>query len=176
VNSSFIGKIPSGIPNQINVVIEIPKGSNIKYEIDKDSGLLFVDRKLFTAMFYPCNYGFVPSTIEDDGDPVDVLVIGEFALVPLSILKAIPVGVLLTEDEEGQDSKIIATPINKIDPTFSFIKDVHDIPNSLKKQIEHFFAHYKELEGGKYVSITGWGNKEMAETKITEASKKYLET
>lgn len=173
MNSSFIGKIPSGIPNQINVVIEIPKGSNIKYEIDKDSGLLFVDRKLFTAMFYPCNYGFVPSTIEDDGDPVDVLVIGEFALVPLSILKAIPVGVLLTEDEEGQDSKIIATPINKIDPTFSFIKDVHDIPNSLKKQIEHFFAHYKELEGGKYVRITGWDNREMAEKRITEAIDRY---
>src|SRR5215207_5702788 len=133
VNSNLINKIPSGTPNQINVVIEIPKGSNIKYEIDKDSGILFVDRKLFTAMFYPCNYGFIPSTMEEDGDPVDVLVIGEFALVPLSILKAIPIGVLLTEDEEGQDSKIIAIPINKIDPTFSSINDVDDIPDPLKK-------------------------------------------
>lgn len=176
MNFNFIGKIPSGIPNQINVVIEIPKGSNVKYEVDKDSGLLFVDRKLFTAMFYPCNYGFIPSTMEDDGDPVDVLVIGEFALVPLSILKAIAVGVLLTEDEEGQDSKIIAVPTNKIDQSFSSIKDVQHIPDSLKKQIEHFFAHYKELEGGKFVRITGWGNKEMAETKITEASKRYLNT
>ena len=98
VNSNLINKIPSGSPSQINVMIEIPKGSNIKYEIDKDSGILFVDRKLFTAMFYPCNYGFIPSTLEGDGDPVDVLVIGEFAVVPLSILRAIPVGVLLTED------------------------------------------------------------------------------
>ena len=97
-------------------------------------------------------------------------------LVPLSILKAIPVGVLLTEDEEGQDSKIIAILANKIDPTFSFIKDVQNIPESLKKQIEHFFAHYKELEGGKYVRITGWGNKEMAETKITEAIERYMKT
>jgi inorganic pyrophosphatase len=176
VNSSFISKIPSGIPNQMNVVIEIPKGSNIKYEVDKDSGLLFVDRKLFTAMFYPCNYGFIPSTMEDDGDPVDVLVIGEFALVPLSILKAIPVGVLLTEDEEGQDSKIIAVPTNKIDPTFSSIKDVQHIPDSLKKQIEHFFAHYKELEGRKFVRIIGWGNKEMAETKISEANKRFFKS
>jgi inorganic pyrophosphatase len=174
VNSNFINKIPSGSPNQINVVIEIPKGSNIKYEIDKDSGILFVDRKLFTAMFYPCNYGFIPSTLEGDGDPVDVLVIGEFAVVPLSILRAIPVGVLLTEDEEGQDSKIIAIPISKIDSSFSSINDVNDIPDSLKKQIEHFFAHYKELEGGKYVRITGWGNREMAEKRITEAIDRFL--
>jgi inorganic pyrophosphatase len=173
VDSNFIYKIPSGSPNQINVVIEIPKGSNIKYEIDKDSGILFVDRKLFTAMFYPCNYGFIPSTLEGDGDPVDVLVIGEFAVVPLSILRAIPVGVLLTEDEEGQDSKIIAIPISKIDSSFSSINDVGDIPEGLKKQIEHFFAHYKELEGGKYVRITGWGNREMAEKRITEAVDRY---
>ncbi len=173
MDSNFINKIPSGSPNQINVVIEIPKGSNIKYEIDKDSGILFVDRKLFTAMFYPCNYGFIPSTLEGDGDPVDVLVIGEFAVVPLSILRAIPVGVLLTEDEEGQDSKIIAIPISKIDSSFSSINDVGDIPEGLKKQIEHFFAHYKELEGGKYVKITGWGNREMAEKRITEAVDRY---
>ncbi|HSF50308.1 MAG TPA: inorganic diphosphatase [Nitrososphaeraceae archaeon] len=173
VNSNLINKIPSGSPNQINVMIEIPKGSNIKYEIDKDSGILFVDRKLFTAMFYPCNYGFIPSTLEGDGDPVDVLVIGEFAVFPLSIIRAIPVGVLLTEDEEGQDSKIIAIPISKIDSSFSSINDVDDIPETLKKQIEHFFAHYKELEGGKYVRITGWGNREMAEKRITEAIQRY---
>jgi inorganic pyrophosphatase len=170
---NFVNKIPSGSLNQINVVIEIPKGSNIKYEIDKDNGILFVDRKLFTAMFYPCNYGFIPSTLEGDGDPVDVLVIGEFVVLPLSIIKVIPVGVLLTEDEEGQDAKIIAIPISKIDPSFSSINDVNDIPDALKKQIEHFFAHYKELEGGKYVRITGWGNKEMAEKRITEAIDRY---
>ena len=173
MNSNFVNKIPSGSPKQINVVIEISKGSNIKYEIDKESGLLFVDRKLFTAMFYPCNYGFIPSTLEGDGDPVDVLVIGEFVVAPLSILRAIPVGILLTEDEEGQDSKIIAIPISKIDSSFSYIKDIDDLPNMLKKQIEHFFAHYKELEGGKYVKIIGWGNREMAEKRITEAINRY---
>jgi len=173
VNSNFINKIPSGSPKQINVVIEIPKGSNIKYEIDKESGLLSVDRKLFTAMFYPCNYGFIPSTLEGDGDPVDVLVISEFVVAPLTILRAIPVGVLLTEDEEGQDSKIIAIPISKIDSSFSYIKDIDDLPEMLKKQIEHFFTHYKELEEGKYVKITGWGNREMAEERIIEAINRY---
>jgi inorganic pyrophosphatase len=173
VKSNAIDKVSSGPADQINVVIEIPKGSNIKYEIDKDSGTLFVDRKLFTAMFYPCNYGFIPSTLEDDGDPVDVLVIGDFSVVPLSVLKAVPVGVLLTEDEEGQDSKILAKPISKIDSSFTSIKDIEDISSELKKQIEHFFAHYKELEGGKYVKIIGWGNREMAEKKISDAIHRY---
>ncbi|MFL6329653.1 MAG: inorganic diphosphatase, partial [Nitrososphaeraceae archaeon] len=101
------GKNP---PDEINAVIEIPKGSNIKYEIDAESGVVFVDRKLFTAMFYPCNYGFIPQSREDDGDPVDVMVLGNDAVMPMSVIRANPVGVLLTEDEEGQDSKVIAVP------------------------------------------------------------------
>lgn len=168
-----IKKITSGSIDKLNVIVEIPKGSNIKYEVDKDSGFLLVDRKLFTAMFYPCNYGFIPSTLEDDGDPVDVLVLGEFSLVPLSVIRVRAVGVLNTEDEEGVDSKIIAVPIDKIDPGFTSIKDVNDIPQNIKNQIEHFFQHYKELEGGKYVKISGWGNKQMADKKITDAISRF---
>lgn len=166
---SAIKKISSGSIDNINVIVEVPKGSNIKYEVDKDSGVLFVDRKLFTAMFYPSNYGFIPSTLEDDGDPVDVLVLGEFILVPLSVIRVRSVGVLNTEDEEGIDSKIIAVPIDKIDPGFTSIEDIKDIPQYIKNQIEHFFQHYKELEGGKYVKISGWGNKQMADKKISDA-------
>lgn len=168
-----IKKITSGSIEKLNVIVEIPRGSNIKYEVDKDSGLLFVDRKLFTAMFYPCNYGFIPSTLEDDGDPVDVLVLGEFSLVPLSVIRVRAVGVLNTEDEEGIDSKIIAVPIDKIDPGFTSIKDVNDIPENIKNQIEHFFQHYKELEGDKYVKISGWGNKQMADKKILDAISRF---
>lgn len=168
-----IKKITSGSIEKLNVIVEIPRGSNIKYEVDKDSGLLFVDRKLFTAMFYPCNYGFIPSTLEDDGDPVDVLVLGEFSLVPLSVIRVRAVGVLNTEDEEGIDSKIIAVPIDKIDPGFTSIKDINDIPENIKNQIEHFFQHYKELEGDKYVKISGWGNKQMADKKILDAISRF---
>jgi inorganic pyrophosphatase len=168
-----IKKVNSGSIEKLNVIVEIPRGSNIKYEVDNDTGLLFVDRKLFTAMFYPCNYGFIPSTLEDDGDPVDVLVLGEFSLVPLSVIRVRAVGVLNTEDEEGIDSKIIAVPIDKIDPGFTSIKDVNDIPENVKKQIEHFFQHYKELEGNKYVKISGWGNKQMADKKITDAISRF---
>lgn len=161
--------LDSGTPDKINVVVEIPRGSNLKYEVDEETGMLFVDRKLFTAMYYPCNYGFIPSTLEGDGDPVDVLVLGEFSVHPMSVIRAHPVGILFTEDEEGQDSKVVAVPINKIDPTFSNVKDVNDISEPIRKQIEHFFEHYKELEGGKYVKIAGWGNKNEAEQRISEA-------
>ncbi len=164
------GKNP---PEEINVVIEIPKGSNIKYEIDKETGALFVDRKLFTAMFYPCNYGFVPQTKEKDGDPVDVLVLGNDPIIPTSVIRAMPVGVLLTADEEGEDAKIVAVPVAKIDPTFANIKDVNDVPEHLRDQIKHFFEHYKELEKGKYVKVTGWENKDLAKKKISEAMERY---
>ncbi len=164
------GKNP---PEEINVVIEIPKGSNIKYEIDKETGALFVDRRLFTAMFYPCNYGFVPQTKEKDGDPVDVLVLGNDAVIPTSVIRARPVGVLLTADEEGEDAKIVAVPVAKIDPTFANIKDISDVPEHLQDQIKHFFEHYKELEKGKYVKVTGWANKDLASKKISEAMERY---
>ena len=164
------GKNP---PDEINAVIEIPKGSSIKYEIDAESGAVFVDRKLFTAMFYPCNYGFIPQTREDDGDPIDVLVLGNDAVIPMSVIRANPVGVLQTEDEEGQDSKVIAVPIAKLDPGFSKITNIDSIPEHARNEITHFFEHYKELEKGKYVKIKGWENKEIAKKRITEAIERY---
>jgi inorganic pyrophosphatase len=154
-------------------MIEIPKGSNIKYEYDMESGFIIVDRKLFTAMYYPCNYGFLPNTLEKDGDPVDVLVLGENPLAPLSLIKVIPIGVLQTEDEEGHDSKIVAIPTSKIDPSFSIVNDIKDVPQHLKDQIKHFFEHYKELEKGKFVKISGWEGKESALKKISETIESY---
>lgn len=160
-------------PDQCTVIIEIPKGSNIKYEYDMESGFIIVDRKLFTAMYYPCNYGFIPNTLEKDGDPVDVLVLGETPLAPLSLIKVIPIGVLQTEDEEGHDSKIVAIPTSKVDPSFSAISDIGDVPQHLKDQIKHFFEHYKELEKGKFVKISGWEGKESAVRKICDAINSY---
>ena len=160
-------------PAEINAVIEIPRGSSIKYEMDDESGAIFVDRKLFTAMFYPCNYGFIPQTKEEDGDPVDVLVLGTDAVIPMSVIRANPIGVLLTEDEEGRDSKIIAVPIKKLDPSFSSVTDINNIPEYIREQIEHFFEHYKELEKGKYVKVLGWQNKEAANKIIYDAIQRY---
>lgn len=170
VDTLKAGKNP---PEEINVVIEIPKGSNIKYEIDDETGALFVDRKLFTAMFYPCNYGFVPQTKEKDGDPVDVLVLGNDAVIPTSVIRANPVGVLITSDEEGEDAKIVAVPVAKVDSSFADVKDIDTVPQHIQDQIKHFFEHYKELEKNKYVKVKGWENKESAKKKIAEAMERY---
>ncbi len=170
VDNLKAGKNP---PDEINVVVEIPRGSNIKYEIDDETGALFVDRKLFTAMFYPCNYGFVPQTREKDGDPVDVLVLGNDPVVPSSVIRANPVGVLITADEEGEDSKIVAVPISKVDPSFADVKDIETVPQYIRDQIKHFFEHYKELEKGKYVKVKSWENRESAKKKISEALERY---
>jgi inorganic pyrophosphatase len=160
-------------PDQCIAMIEIPKGSNIKYEYDMESGFIKVDRKLFTAMYYPCNYGFIPNTLEEDGDPLDILVLGETSLAPLSLIKVIPIGLLKTEDEEGQDSKIVSIPTLKIDPSFSTVSDIEDVPKHLKDQIKHFFEHYKELEKGKFVKVSGWDGKATAIKKISDAIKVY---
>ena len=160
-------------PEEINVIIEIPKGSSIKYELDITNGLIFVDRILLGAMYYPCNYGSIPKTKEEDGDPVDVLVLGNDPIIPMAVIRARPVGVLLTEDEKGHDSKIVAAPLNKIDPSFSAIKEVDDIPEYLRNQITHFFEHYKELEQGKYVKVRGWKGREIAKKQISEAINKF---
>jgi inorganic pyrophosphatase len=160
-------------PEEINAVIEIPKGSSIKYEIDAESGMVFVDRKLFTAMFYPCNYGFIPQSREDDGDPVDVLILGNDAVIPMSVIRANPIGILLTEDEEGQDSKVVAVPIAKLDPSFSNITNINNVPEHTRNEIKHFFEHYKELEKGKYVKVKGWEDKEVANRRISEAIDRY---
>ena len=160
-------------PEEINAVIEIPKGSSIKYEIDAESGMVFVDRKLFTAMFYPCNYGFSPQSREDDGVPGDVLVLGNDAVIPMSVIRANPIGILLTEDEEGQDSKVVAVPIAKLDPSFSNITNINNVPEHTRNEIKHFFEHYKELEKGKYVKVKGWEDKEVANRRISEAIDRY---
>ncbi|MDP9197455.1 MAG: inorganic diphosphatase [Thermoproteota archaeon] len=157
----------------VQVLIEIPKGSDIKYEFDPTTGFISVDRKLYTAMHYPCNYGFIPNTLEDDGDPVDVLVLGDSPLVPMSMIKVVPVGLLLTKDEEGSDSKIMSVPISNIDPSFSNINNIDDVPSYLLDRIKHFFEHYKELEPGKYVRVTGWGDRKSALEKISAATERF---
>jgi inorganic pyrophosphatase len=172
---TFISKLNSDNNPQdgVNVIVEIPKGSNIKYEIDVEKGALFVDRKLSTTMFYPFNYGFIPNTKEDDGDPVDVFVLGDYPLVPMSVIRANPVGVLLTEDQDGQDSKIIAVPIEKVDPSFSNVTDINSIAEHIRNQIKHFIEHHKDLEKGKYVRVVGWEDKEVAKKNISKAIDRY---
>ncbi len=172
-SKNIFDKLKSDPFDTISVIVEVPNDSAIKYEVDHESGFLFVDRKLFTSMTYPCNYGFIPNTLEGDGDPVDVLILGDFCLTPLSVLKAIPIGVLLTEDEKGQDSKIIAIPDRKIDQSYSSITDIDQVPLQIKNKIKHFFEHYKELEEGKYVKVLGWSNKEDAQRKIQTALANY---
>lgn len=164
------GKNP---PEDVFVVVEIPMGSNIKYELDKESGLVFVDRVLFTSMVYPFNYGFIPSTLEEDGDPVDVLLLSYDPFVPGSVVRARPIAMLEMEDEAGPDSKVIAVPHEKIDARFAKIKDVQDIDESLKNKIRHFFEHYKELEPGKWVKVKAWYGKENAVTAIRKAIERY---
>jgi len=172
---SVLDKIGPGekAPEEVNVLIEIPVNSGVKYEIDKETGVLFVDRILYTSMVYPFNYGFVPGTLEEDGDPVDVLVVSYDPLIPGSVIRVRPIGVLETEDEKGFDAKIVAVPADKIDPRFSNIRDIKDLPEALKQRIEHFFAHYKELEKGKWVKVLGWKGRDVALEKIKRAIERY---
>ena len=174
-----IKKIPIGKnpPNDINVIIEIPlKGDPVKYEIDKESGAMFVDRFLHTAMYYPTNYGFVPHTLSDDGDPVDVMVVGRHGVAVGAVMRSRPIGVLLMEDEAGHDEKILAVPHPKLHPFYDDVKSYSDLPATLLQQIEHFFSHYKDLEEGKWVKVIGWGGPEkvaeIIETAIKKAEKK----
>ncbi len=167
----FIDKISIGknSPHEVNVIVENPVGGvPVKYEIDKESGAVFVDRFLHVAMQYPGNYGFIPHTLSEDGDPVDVLIIGAIPVVPGSVVAVRPVGVLKMEDEAGGDEKIIAVPTSKLDPEFSDIEDYNDIPESKRKRIEHFFERYKELEPGKWVKVHGWGNVDVAKKMIED--------
>lgn len=149
-------------PEQVNVFIEIPAGSSIKYELDKESGVIFVDRFLYTAFSYPFNYGFVPGTLAEDGDPVDVLVLCDKKVAPGVIIPSVPIGMLEMEDEEGIDTKIVAVPTVKIDPLYGTWKDISDIPQPIKDKMKHFFEHYKELEPGKWVKIKDWKGKSDA--------------
>jgi inorganic pyrophosphatase len=170
-----IKKIPIGKnpPTDINVIVEIPlRGDPVKYEICKESGAMFVDRFLHTAMYYPTNYGFVPHTLSDDGDPVDVMVVGRTPVAVGSVLRSRPIGVLMMEDESGQDEKILAVPHAKLHPFYEDVKTYTDLPQVMLRQIEHFFAHYKDLEEGKWVKVTGWAGPEKAAELIEEAIKR----
>lgn len=160
-----ISKIPLGKnpPHDVNVVIEIAKGGQpIKYELDKDSGALFVDRFLHTSMLYPENYGFIPHTLSDDGDPVDVLVYTHLPVVPGAVIRSRPIGVLLMEDESGQDEKILAVPVSKLHSSYDSIKSYEDLPKITCDAIAHFFERYKDLEPGKWVKVKGWEGPERA--------------
>lgn len=165
-----ITKLPTGKapPSDINVVIEIPQGSQVKYEIDKDSGAIMVDRFLFTPMAYPAAYGFIPGTLADDGDPVDAMVLTPVGVVPGAVIRARPIGVLLMSDEAGQDEKLICVPHDKIHTLYTDVHKVEDLPLIVRESIEHFFTRYKDLEKGKWVKIEGWGDKARAEELILQ--------
>ena len=160
-------KAGKDVPNDINVIIEISaNGDPIKFEVDKDSGAVFVDRFLGTAMHYPCNYGYVPHTIAGDGDPVDVLVVAPFPLQPGVVIRCRPVGMLKMEDESGIDAKVVAVPVSKLTPLYDKVQTTDDLPELLLKQISHFFEHYKDLEPGKWVKVKGWGTVDDAREEI----------
>ena len=166
-----LSKVPVGrnAPYELNVFIEIPMGGNpVKYELDKDSGAMFVDRFLHTAMYYPCNYGFIPHTLSDDGDPVDVAVLGQMPVQPGVIIRSRPIGVLIMEDESGIDEKILAVPVDDLHPYYGDISSYRDIREVHLNQIEHFFEHYKDLERGKWVKVQRWGEAEEAFDLIRE--------
>ncbi len=157
------------VPNDINVIIEIPAQADpIKFEVDKDSGAVFVDRFMGTSMRYPINYGYVPHTVAGDGDPVDVLVVTPFPLLPGVVIRARPVGVLKMEDESGVDAKVVAVPVSKLTPLYDKVQTTDDLPELLMKQTAHFFEHYKDLEPGKWVKVTGWGTVEEARQEILD--------
>ena len=171
-----LDRVPSGkdLPNDFNVVIEIPMhGEPVKYEVDKDSGAIFVDRFMSTAMHYPCNYGYIPHTIAGDGDPVDVLVLAQLALPPGVVVRYRPIGMLSMTDEAGADGKLLAVPVDKLTQMYSDVHGPADVPKILLDQIAHFFAHYKDLEPGKFVKIEGWSGIDAAKQEIMEGVARY---
>jgi inorganic pyrophosphatase len=171
-----ISKVTAGdkIPNEFNVIIEIPMNADpIKYEVDKESGALFVDRFMMTAMHYPANYGYVPQTIADDNDPVDVLVHTPFPLLPGVVVRCRALGILQMDDEAGGDAKLLAVPTDGICPLYTHWKSIDDVPDIRLKQIQHFFEHYKDLEAGKWVKVMGWSGVDAAHTEILDGMKRF---
>ncbi|MDR3466968.1 MAG: inorganic diphosphatase [Xanthobacteraceae bacterium] len=167
IDAIAVGNHP---PEDVNVVIEVPIGGEpIKYELDKDSGTLYVDRFLHTPMRYPGNYGFVPHTLSDDGDPIDVLVANTRPIVPGAVINVRPIGVLRMEDDGGGDEKIIAVPVPRLTKRYQNVHNYTDLPSITREQIQHFFEHYKDLEPGKWVKLIGWGDAEEARRLIIEA-------
>ncbi|MCR9219305.1 MAG: inorganic diphosphatase [Alphaproteobacteria bacterium] len=167
INMISVGENP---PHDVNVVIEVPLGADpVKYELDKESGALFVDRFLHTAMFYPANYGFIPHTLCGDGDPIDVMVLGRNPVVPGCIVRSRPVGVMMMEDEKGQDEKILAVPHDSLHPYYDDVTGYRDLPKILLEQIAHFFTHYKDLEKDKWAKVARWGGPDEA-ARLIDAS------
>ena len=161
-------------PNEINVIIEIPTDADpVKYELDKETGALFVDRFMNTAMHYPCNYGYVPHTLSKDGDPVDVMVVTTYPLIPGSVIKCRPIGVLKMTDESGDDAKILAVPNDKCARMYRGVQDFRDMPAVVLEQIAHFFEHYKDLDEGKWVRVGGWYGVDEAKQEILDSLKMY---
>jgi len=157
-------------PEDINVVVEVPVGGEpIKYEMDKAAGAMFVDRFLYTSMRYPGNYGFVPHTLSDDGDPIDVIVANQRAVIPGAVMNCRPIGVLIMEDEAGQDEKVLAVPSTRLTRRYESVMTHSDLPEITLQQIEHFFKHYKDLETGKWVKLVGWHGPDMARSLISQA-------
>ena len=171
-----LNKVPAGkdVPNDFNVIIEIPMNADpIKYEVDKESGAIFVDRFMGTAMHYPCNYGYVPNTLSDDGDPVDVLVITPFPLIPGVVVRCRAIGVLKMTDESGEDAKVLAVPVDKVLPIYKHWQKPEDLQDLRLQQIQHFFEHYKDLEPGKWVKVQGWYGPEEAKQEIVNGVANY---
>ena len=171
-----LDRVSSGdnVPSEINVVIEIPaRADPVKYELDKETGAMFVDRFMNTAMHYPCNYGYVPHTLSRDGDPVDVMVVTTYPLIPGSVIKCRPVGVLQMTDESGDDAKVLAVPADRMSRHYRKVQDFRDLPEVLMEQIAHFFEHYKDLDEGKWVRVGGWGGVDDAKQEIMESVQLY---
>ncbi|EHU1054315.1 inorganic diphosphatase [Campylobacter lari] len=169
-----ISKIKVGeVPNKLNAVIEIPYGSNIKYELDKESGTIMVDRVMYSAMFYPANYGFIPNTLADDGDPIDVLVLNEYPIQVGAVIPCRLIGVLLMEDESGMDEKLLAVPVSKIDPRYDNIKSLDDLPKASLDKIKNFFETYKMLEPNKWVKVKEFAGIEKASEILENSIKNY---
>jgi len=173
-----LDRVDSGrdVPNEVNVIIEIPAHSDpVKYEVDKKTGAMFVDRFMTTAMHYPCNYGYIPHTLSADGDPVDVLVVTPYPLISGSVIRCRPVALLKMTDESGDDAKVLAVPVTKLCKSYERVLGVGDLPQTLLDQIAHFFEHYKDLDEGKWVRVQGWLDAEAARGEILSGVQMYRE-
>lgn len=171
-----LDRVPAGrdLPNDINVIIEIPANAEpVKYELDKDTGAMFVDRFMSTAMHYPCNYGYIPDTLAEDGDPVDVLVVTPVPLALGTVVRCRPLGMLKMSDEGGEDAKLVAVPVKKLTAMYDKVETIDDLPEILLKQISHFFEHYKDLEPGKWVKVEGWAGIAEARAEILSGAQRY---
>ena len=171
-----LDRVPAGknLPDDFNVIIEIPMNADpVKYEVDKDTGAVFVDRFMLTAMHYPCNYGYIPQTLSDDGDPVDVLVMTPFPIQVGAVVKCRVLGMLKMEDEAGEDAKLLAVPVDKLYPAYSKLRSIEDVSEEMRGQIQHFFEHYKDLEKGKWVKVQGWEGPEAAAKEIMDSAARH---